>query len=218
MSRMPESVVRGGERMALTRFDVLMLVNALVLGAATLWAVFVTNEEFGLYAVIVLALYPVIWKRLRDVPFPVWVLVMLEAGLLMHFAGGFVVFGGHSLYGHHIFGVGVDKYVHLYNGAMGAVALGTLYRLRNVRLGVSEVFLVVFAVAGLGSLVEIAEFLVAMNVPQNGVGDHANTVGDLIANVSGAYAGYLLWSHLANKGAFGPALRAVTSRHRAGVL
>lgn len=179
---------------SLTRFDVFMIVNLLVLAAATLWALFVTNEEFGVYAVIVIVLTPLLWKRLRLIRFPIWMLVLMESMLILHFAGGFIAWGGHSLYGHQYFGIGFDKYVHTYNGLVGALAVATLLRHSKLELRGFEGFLVVMVVAALGSFVEISEFLVAMNVPKNGVGDHANTIGDLIANTAGAYAGYLIWS------------------------
>lgn len=185
-------------RPSLTRFDVFMIVNLLVLTGATLWALFVTNEEFGVYAVIVIVLTPLLWKKLRLIKFPVWMLVLMESMLILHFAGGFIAWDGHSLYGHQYFGIGFDKYVHTYNGLVGALAIATLLRHSKLELRGFEGFLVVMVVAALGSFVEIAEFLVAINVPENGVGEHANTIGDLIANTAGAYAGYLIWSRLLN--------------------
>jgi putative membrane protein len=81
-----------------------------------------------------------------------------------------------------------DQVVHAY--LYGLVALMAYHTIR-VPLRVSgHTFLVVLAAAmislGISGLNEIMEFLIAVNLEENGVGGHENAMLDLIFNFSGA--------------------------------
>lgn len=141
--------------------------------------------EFFFYAVVLIVALGATWAFLRRFTYPGWLLVLVEAGIVAHFAGGLVHFGGARLYDHVFFGVRYDKYVHFANAFVGAVAVQEICRLRRLPIHTFTRLIAFLAVLGLGTGVEICEFFVTRTIPQNGVGGYDDNMRDLIANVCG---------------------------------
>lgn len=145
-------------------------------------------EEFFIYAGAILVGIGVLWWRFRTRSFDGALLVLLEAGILMHFAGAFVPIEGGRLYDAHLLGVRYDKYVHLVNAFAVTALVMRLFRVQGIAASATNGVFLVLVVLGLGALVEIVEYLVVLTVPNNGVGDYDNNMQDLIANVAGVSA------------------------------
>ena len=174
-------------------FDWFMTINtaALVVSTVTTWW---TNEwEFGLYAVAILTAGVLAWRFLRRFEYPVWLLVMVEIGIISHFAGGYVKYGEEGwLYWHYFLGVRYDKIVHFYNSMVGALGFGHLFRAAGLRLRGMEPFILIGFVLGAGALIEIIEYFAVLTIPNVGVGDYANNMEDLIMNLLGGVLGVVL--------------------------
>ena len=185
-----------GKRAHASHFDIFVLFNFGLLISTTLYAYAKAVWEFGLYAIAILLGGFMLWRWLRRYDFPYWMLIMLQIGIFSHFAGGFLRFDGHALYWHHFAGIRFDKVVHFYNSAVIAMMLTYLYHQAQMRLKPMEGFVVVMATAGLGTMVEMVEYVAVKVLPSTGVGDYANTVEDLIANFLGALFGYVVFRAL----------------------
>jgi len=141
--------------------------------------------EFAFYALVILAAIAAGWRYLRTVAFPTWVLVLVQAGILAHFAGGFVAVHGGRLYDADVLGLPFDKYVHALNAFAGAALVSRLIEPPRAHPRL-HALLVLLVVQGGGAVVEMAEYLAKLNVPGAGVGDYDNNMQDLVANCVGA--------------------------------
>ncbi len=146
-------------------------------------------HEFFIYAAGILTAIGLLWWHFRRFPIPSWLLWCLQAGIVMHFAGGFVMVDGRRLYDAHLFGLPreffrYDKLVHLANAFIAAVLVGRLQPDRSRGEFVAASF-VLLTVLGLGSVVEIIEYFVCATIPGNGVGSYDNNMQDLVANFLG---------------------------------
>jgi hypothetical protein len=159
-------------------------------------------HEFFIYAVIILAGIGVFWRYFRHCHFPTALLLAIEIGILMHFAGAFVYIDHQRLYAHLFFGIRYDKYVHCTNAFVGAWLAWHLFQLRGIPLDGLNIFIVLLTVLGVGTCIEIAEYLVSKTVAHNGVGGYDNNLQDLIANGCG--------------GALALAIRRALAHHRNG--
>ena len=140
--------------------------------------------EFLFYAVVILAAIAVGWRYLRTVAFPSWVLILMQVGILAHFAGGFVPVEGGRLYDISVAGLPFDKYVHALNAFAGGALVSCLLERQKAHPRLYWVF-VLLIVQGCGAIVEIVEYVAKLNVPQTGVGDYDNNMQDLVANFVG---------------------------------
>jgi uncharacterized membrane protein YjdF len=175
-------------------FDVFIALNAAFLIGSTLYAYAVAELEFGLYAVTILGIAALGWWYLRRYDYPIWLLVLVQVGIVAHFAGGFLYpTEGVSLYNHYFAGIRYDKFVHFYNSMVAAIVLSYIFREAGLDLGAFEAFIVVMVTLGLGALIEIVEYFAVLTVPNTGVGDYANNIQDLIVNLFGGLTGVLLW-------------------------
>jgi len=141
--------------------------------------------EFLFYALVLTLAITGLWVWLRRYTLPGWLLLVIEAGILAHFAGGLAQLDGTRLYDHVYLGIRYDKYVHVANAFIAALAVQEICRVKGQPLTGFTRLLVFFTVLGLGSIVEICEFAATLAIPRNGVGGYADTLGDLIANVCG---------------------------------
>lgn len=149
-------------------------------------------EEFFLYAVVILGWVVALWLVFRRYEFDTGILMLVEVGILMHFAGAFVRIDGGRLYDAHLLGIRFDKYVHFVNAFAAALLISRLFRIQQIALTrVNSVF-VALVVLGLGGIVEIVEYLVLVTVPNTGVGGYDNNMQDLIANLCGSLSFLLL--------------------------
>lgn len=115
------------------------------------------------------------------------VLALLSVSGFCHMAGGNLVFGDTFLYEQSWGGIGYDHLVHVIGlGAAGlAVWEATSWMLRAG--GGKEAALVAFLGANaMGAVIEIGEYLATLVISVARVGDYANNMQDLIANLVGA--------------------------------
>lgn len=151
-----------------------------------------TDATFVIYSVAVLAIMLVFWLALRRHEYPVWAVIALQLTVLGHIAGRSVVIDGLPLYRSHLLGLPGDKIVHAFNSLAAAVFATAMFRRLRLVLGGWEGFIVVMTVTGAGALVEIVEYGGTLVLPVTHVGDYANNMQDLIANLAGAFAGWLI--------------------------
>jgi uncharacterized membrane protein YjdF len=149
--------------------------------------------EFFLYAIVVMSAIGIAWLLLRAFRFSGILLLLMEVGILMHFAGGLVHMDGARLYDHFFVGIRYDKYVHFTNSLIGALMLRDFFRRTDMHVPRFEAFIVVLIVLGFGAGIEIVEYVVTKTVPRNGVGGYDNNMQDLIANLAGGLCHAAIW-------------------------
>ena len=142
--------------------------------------------EFFIYAVFVLAWLIWAWITFRKYDWDLWLLVLVGAGILLHFAGGLTSPEGVRLYDWVVFGIRFDKFVHLFNAGVAAQVVLAVFRFEGYSLGRLQGLGVALIVLGLGTVVEIAEYIVLKTLPEAGVGYYDNNLQDLIANLCGS--------------------------------
>lgn len=166
----------------------------------------VTNiHEFFFYAVVIYAVMFFFWIQLRHVEIPKYILFLFEVMILLHFSAAFIMIDGHRLYDFRFEGIRFDKVVHFTNAFIGTVI--TLYFFKKNHCDISTKFIMmmtVFVVLGIGAIIEIAEFIVVMTVPHNGVGAYTNNMLDLVANFIGSVLSILLVHFFTSKTAMFP--------------
>lgn len=151
--------------------------------------------EFYLYAVFITGVILIGWRNFRHVELPWMLLLFIELGILMHFAGGLLVIDGQRLYDHFALGIRYDKYVHFTNALVAAASVDTIFARKRLRLSGLRPLVILLAVLGMGAIIEILEYWVAVTVPHNGVGDYDNNMQDLIGNFTGGVT-YIVWRNL----------------------
>lgn len=147
-------------------------------GSGNLW-------EFSVYAFAIAAAIVATWRWLRPKPAPVSLFVLVEIGILAHFAGAFVQIDGQRLYDMHLAGIRYDKLVHFGNAFTAALVISRLVVRPGVSFDLAVRAMVVLTVLGLGAVVEILEYIVMLTIPGHGVGGYDNNMQDLIANLIG---------------------------------
>ncbi len=178
----------------ITNVDLFALINALFF----LWMCFATYFdrfihyrgreyiwEFFVYAVLILAVILAAWKIIRHFPIPSWLLFSIQIGILMHFAGGLAVLHESRLYDKIILGIRYDKYVHAVNACLGGLLFYKLYFEKLDLKGWIRDLQLLVMILGLGTVIEIIEYLVTLTVTTNGVGNYDNNMQDLISNFTG---------------------------------
>jgi putative membrane protein len=181
--------------------DIFVAVNLALFGAMcvfTYYARFVhyrgaaNVHEFFLYATVLVAGVVLLWRSFRGYRFGAGLLLLVQAGILAHFAGAFVQWDGRRLYDFSIAGLRYDKYVHFANAFIAVRVVGHIVERHGVRIDGLVSLLLGMTVLGLGAVVEIVEYLVVRTVPGNGVGGYDNNMQDLIANALGTGVSVLL--------------------------
>lgn len=187
-------------------FDAIAAANFLGLLLAEIRAFPGAGLGFRIYGVIVLSLFVAVWFVLRRYEYPVWAMAALQLALIGHLAGRAVLVGGAPLYRAELLGLPMDKVIHAFNSAAAAAFVTALFDITRLRLGAWRAFVVIMVVAGLGAMIEIIEYVGTLLLPVNWVGDYANNMQDLIANLIGAAAGFSIAArvlHLAMPDAHG---------------
>ena len=175
-----------------------MILPLAVLGAAVIGFLFyglsVDSPFVGYYVPITAALMGLgVWmhRRLRWTDSVVWGLVAIGIGNLV---GGVLLVDGQPFYSYALVGdLRYDKVFHaVATGVAAWAAHGALAgRVNNPgRLGLG--FLVVLVASGAGAIVEMIEYLGSVIFEQTSVGDYANNMLDLVANLIGAVAAVLI--------------------------
>lgn len=149
-------------------------------------------HEFFIYATALMISITLLWLYFRHTDLPGLLLLLLQAGILLHFFGAFIIVDGHRLYDAFILGARYDKYVHFINAFITCVFLQRLFVTEKLPLTRLVFLIIVLSTLGLGALVEILEYLVVKTVPHNGVGDYDNNMQDLFSNLLGClvFAGH----------------------------
>jgi len=174
-------------------FDWFILVNIALSGVMVAAVYYPTlgghvggGGRYFSYLLLFVGLAVPVWGWLRRFDYPTWLLVALEAGILLHFAGGGLEIDSLRLYDQVFFGVRFDKYVHFYNSLVGALGVRSLLRQRGIRFGGCESLVLVSCTLGLGAVVEMVEYAGFVIAGATGMGDYANNMQDLLANVLGS--------------------------------
>jgi uncharacterized membrane protein YjdF len=145
-------------------------------------------EEFFIYAGVIVAAVVLLWLVFRNYRFDPVILMCLQAGIVMHFCGAFVLIDGARLYDAHLLGIRYDKYVHFVNAFAATALVARLFEIQHIALTRVNLVFVLLVVLGLGAVIEIVEYGVVLTVPRNGVGDYDNNMQDLLSNLCGAIA------------------------------
>ncbi len=151
------------------------------------------NIEFFIYAVLIIIFIIGLWLQFRKLFFPLPIVVMIELGILVHFAGGLIFIDGHRLYDQYLLGIRYDKYVHLINAFAVTMLIQNIFIVSRLKLRYLRDVIVFFVVLGLGAILEITEYIVTRHVIYNGVGGYDNNMQDLIANACGVFLCLLVW-------------------------
>lgn len=173
----------------------IVAVNLLYIPAFTLIALSRGNQEFMLYAaVVVAALVALLWKQ-RVIGFELTILWGLTIWGLMHMAGGNVMVQGDILYNRILIPIlpdhkvlKYDQMVHTFGFGVATLACHHLLRpflkdhITNLR---TLAVLVILMGSGVGAANEIVEFIAVVIFPETGVGGYGNTMLDLVFNLVG---------------------------------
>jgi uncharacterized membrane protein YjdF len=175
-----------------------MILPLAVLGAATagflVYGLSADSPFVAYYVPITVALMGLgIWlnRHLRWSTPVIWGLVAIGIGNLI---GGVLLVDGQPFYSYALIGeLRYDKVFHaIATGVAAWAAHGPLAgRIKNpgpVGLG----FLVVLVASGAGAVVEMIEYLGSVLFEQTSVGDYANNMLDLVANLIGALAAVVI--------------------------
>jgi hypothetical protein len=149
---------------------------------------FGTGSELALpYLLWMLVVGPLVMYVDGRVRLSTHVLVVLAIAGFGHLAGGNLEMNGVLLYEESWNVVGYDHIVHFLGlGAAGLVVWEATAWMLRARSG-KEAFVVTFLGANaVGAIIEIGEYLATLVVQVARVGDYANNMQDLIANMIGA--------------------------------
>lgn len=168
-----------------------------IIFSAAYMAVFVAisltrhNDEFILYALVVVGLAVWILRKQRTVQFDSLILWGLSLWGLLHMAGGNLRVGDNVLYNLQLIPVVLryDQLVHAFG--FGVATLACAHILRGMLKPVvpnrlTLIILVTLMGCGVGALNEIVEFIAVKAMPETNVGGYDNTLWDLIFNFFGA--------------------------------
>lgn len=153
-------------------------------------------HEFFIYAAVIFTAIFLFWSKFRHLPIRLSTLVLIEFTIFMHFSGAFVEIDGHRLYELRLFDIRYDKFVHLVNSMIATYLTLYFFVKRGLILTDFVLLVAVFTVLGVGAVVEIVEFGVALTVQHNGVGSYNNNMFDLVANLIGSAIIVILYKYL----------------------
>ncbi len=187
-----------------TRFDLFIAFNSFLFLQMCIFVYFdrfvhyrglANIHEFFIYAGVILLLILVTWNRFRHLNISSWVLLLIEIGILMHFAGAFIQVDGHRLYDSRFLDIRFDKYVHFVNAMIATLVTIHVFQKRQLQVGGFMLMVAVLVVLGLGGINEIVEYIVTLTVEHNGVGAYHNNMLDLVANLLGSISAALVFRY-----------------------
>lgn len=184
------------------------LFSGLYLTVGGLYFALDGNFEFVIYIILIALILLSVFSTLRYTKFPNWMLWLIALWGLLHVLGGALPSPDGVLFSYRIYpflDLGGDFYILKYDQVAhfciyALVALMSYHVLR-VPFGIrGHIFLVSLAAVlislGVGSLNEIVEFLIVVNLERHGVGGYENAMLDLVFNWAGAMVasiGYAVW-------------------------
>lgn len=187
----------------------LVFFNLAYVVAFTFYYVSIKNFEFLWYVVVLVFFFVLILATIKRSKFDYVILWGLSLWGALHMSGGGIIVDGAVLYKFpliHIIDSGdwlilkYDQFVHFFGFAVATLVVYHLLRpYLNERTNWKVVYpILVVAVAGLGVLNEIVEFIAVVTFPETGVGGYANTALDLVFNTLGAVAA-VIFIHIRRK-------------------
>jgi len=153
-------------------------------------------HEFFFYAAVIYAVILFFWIKLRHVKIPLYILILFEMMILLHFSAAFIEVNGHRLYDLRIFEIRFDKFVHFFNALIGTIITFYFFQKNQCKITTFMMMMTVFSVLGVGAIIEIAEYIVTLTVEHNGVGAYNNNMLDLVANFFGSVTAVLLFKYI----------------------
>ena len=183
----------------------ILIINLIIIVFFGILFTLKRNYEFILYVLVILFFFALILLTNKKVDYPKGVLWGLSLWGFLHMAGGGLTLNGTRFYELMIIpliGAPYDvlKYDQVIHAVGFFVATLVMYSILKAQLKknhgwVALGIVIVMAGLGAGALNEIVEFIVAVVVPESGVGGYENTALDLIANFIGALLafGYIYW-------------------------
>ncbi len=179
----------------------LVWVNALVIGASSVYYVATENFEFLVYVVVLLSIGGLVLGTIKRSNFPPLILWGLSIWGWGHMAGGSIPVGESVLYrlilvplydagdGEFVL-LKYDQAIHFYGFAIATLIVYHLLKpYLNERTNWKVVYpIIALCGMGLGVVNELVEFLAVISVPETGVGGYFNTSLDLVFNTLGAIA------------------------------
>jgi hypothetical protein len=195
------SGVETGRSFRITSFDCFAVLNASLFAVFTVavsrsrFSTFRGSAhvlEFYLYACFTLGMIVLAWWWLRRQSLSVPLTVLAQGVILLDFAAGLVRVGQGRLYDLVVLSVRFDKLVHLLNAIFLSFFVAAVLRSLGARLEPIRGLVVVLLVLGLGTVWEIAEYIVVAAAPNAGVGDYDNNLQDLLACLVGGVVSRLL--------------------------
>lgn len=154
-------------------------------------ALFLKNYEFVYYILVLLPLFISTYflrKRIK-LHLPIFVLVSLL--FIMHCAGGILSFGGVRLYDTYFWLIKYDNIMHFFGSF---ILVFVVYSLMFNRTKENLFVKLALIAMGVGTIVEIIEFIAVNFIGITGVGDYFNNALDLVMNTLGALLGALIVS------------------------
>jgi len=200
----------------MTNVDLFTLFNSLLFLMMTKFVYYdrfityrgATNiHEFYFYALVIYTIIFICWVKLRHLKIPLYVLILFETMILLHFAAAFVEVNGHRLYDLHMFEIRFDKFVrvlqirfdkfvHFANALLGTIITLYFFQRNKCKLTPFIIMMTIFSVLGVGAIIEIVEYIVTLTVKHNGVGLYDNNLLDLVANFFGTITAILLFKYI----------------------
>ena len=156
------------------------------------------NFEFVIYVGVIAAAFLLLFGTLHITRFPTYLLWLISFWGILHILGGSVptedgVLFAYRIYpfldyGGEFYVLKYDQVVHAY--LYGVMSLVFLHLIRRTLLADGRLWIIVLvavmASMGVSAMNEIMEFLIAINLEQNGVGGYENAMLDLMFNFAGA--------------------------------
>jgi len=185
----------------------LLAFNVCALAAFSAYFISAGNHEFICYAGVVLFFLAVVAGTHLRVHYTFGSLLGLTVWALLHLSGGTFTIAGTRLYEIiplHLSStypvLRYDQIVHAWGFGVATYVMFQVLRptLRpDMQRWSALTIIVLMAGLGVGALNEIAEFMVTIAIPENGVGGYVNTGLDLVSNMTGAALAmaYIRWKY-----------------------
>lgn len=149
------------------------------------------NYEFMKYQITIACYAIAVYLTHKKFNYPQTILWGMALLAMLHMLGG-VNFGSGLVYGQMLLPIGdssiirYDHIVHFFGTFMVALLLHHLLRPSLRRDGIVPHLVLILGAVGIGAMIEITEFFVALYTPENFVGGYQNISLDLIFNSLGA--------------------------------
>jgi hypothetical protein len=160
------------------------------------------NYEFIIYVGVIIFFAAVFVISNNKIFYPNGVLWAMAIWAFLHLAGGAISINGIRLYDIILIPLSknypvlrYDQFVHIIG--FGAATTVMFYLLKPMLKNYAEhpaalFIIIVSAGLGIGAFNEIVEFIISALVPQSGVGGYLNTSLDLVSDIIGSIAAYVV--------------------------